>query len=74
MQMAADVVKKHASFDFNCPIRVGKISIRNMTVGFPSIVPFPTGSFCTETLLIGKSKSQRKMETFVSVSAKLQIK
>lgn len=70
------VVKKMmetASFEISCPFKIGEYFIRNMTLEFPPMLPIPPGYFCSEVLMFGKTKTQKKMEQIFSIISKVQL-
>jgi hypothetical protein len=45
-----------ATFEMKCPIKDGNAAIKNLTVGFPPIMPFPLQSYFQVIEWFGKSK------------------
>jgi hypothetical protein len=74
LRFIIETVQKSSSKDLSCPIKVGNYSFKNMRLDFPTFVPSSKGYFCVEAKLSGKSKSNRKQETIISVIAVTFVK
>lgn len=70
----ANQVVKAASFKIACPFKTGDYILKNMILSFPQVLPAPSGFYCVELNFIGKTRVQKKMEKYISVFVKAQLK
>lgn len=64
---------KSISFELACPFKKGEYFIRNMTVSIPPMLPAPSGFYCFEVLIFGRTKAKKKMEPLVTVMGKVEL-
>lgn len=67
-------IVKSANFAISCPFKPGKYEIRNLSMTFPPFLPMPSGFYCVDVVLSGKTNKQRKLENIVSLTIKAQLK
>jgi hypothetical protein len=66
-------IKEFASFDLVCPFKIQKYNVKNLSLELPSISFMPSGFFCIEFKLFGKSKGKKVMDKILEIKRNFQL-